>query len=69
MDTPAKAARINMALIVSRRTNDGMTVVATCREVGIGRSTFYDIYKRNPERIEEFKKSLIQMDLIPSIIS
>ena len=56
METPAKAARINMAIMVIRYTNDGMTVVAACREVGLARSTFYDICKRNPERIEEFNK-------------
>jgi len=58
METPAKAARINMALMVIRHTNDGMTVVAACREVGLARSTFYDICKRNPERIEEFNKMI-----------
>ena len=58
MDTPAKAARINMALMVIRHANDGMTVVAACKEVGLPRSTFYDISKRNPERIEAFNKMI-----------
>ena len=58
METPAKAARINMALMVIRHTNDGMTVVAACQVVGLARSTFYDICKRNPERIEEFNKMI-----------
>jgi ACT domain-containing protein len=58
METPAKAARINMALMVIRHTNDGMTVVAACKEVGLPRSTFYDICKRNPERIEAFNKMI-----------
>jgi ACT domain-containing protein len=58
METPAKAARINMALMVIRHTNDGMTVVAACKVVGLPRSTFYDICKRNPERIEAFNKMI-----------
>ena len=58
METPAKAARINMTLMVIRHTNDGMTVVTACREVGLARSTFYDICKRNPERIEAFNKMI-----------
>ena len=58
METPAKAARINMALMVIRHTNDGMTVVAACKVVGLARSTFYDICTRNPERIETFNKMI-----------
>jgi len=58
METPAKAARINMALIVIRHANDGMMVVAACKVVGLARSTFYDICKRNPERIEAFNKMI-----------
>jgi len=58
METPAKAARINMVLMVIRHTNDGMIVVAACREVGLAKSTFYDICKRNPERIEAFNKMI-----------
>jgi len=33
--------------------NDGMTVVDACKEVGIPRSSFYEICKRNPEAIAE----------------
>ena len=47
-----------MALMVIRHTNDGMTVVAACKVVGLPRSTFYDICKRNPERIEAFNKMI-----------
>jgi hypothetical protein len=56
MDTPAKAARINMALMVIRNVQNGMTMVAACKEFGLPRSTFIDIYKHNPERIEDFNK-------------
>ena len=47
-----------MALMVIRHTNDGMTVVATCKVVGLPRSTFYDICKQNPERIAKFNKMI-----------
>ena len=47
-----------MALMVIRHTNDGMTIVAACKIVGLPRSTFYDICKRNPDRIEAFNKMI-----------
>lgn len=36
--------------------NEGMTVVAACNEIGIPRSTFYDILKKNPEAIAEYQE-------------
>lgn len=36
--------------------NDGMTVIDTCKEVGIPRSTFYDIVEKNPDAITEYQK-------------
>ena len=36
--------------------NDGMTVVDACEEVGIPRSTYYDIIKNNPEVIAEYQE-------------
>ena len=55
MATPARSSRVNSALQVIQRTNDGMTVSDACRELGLARSTFYDIVKRNPEAIAEFQ--------------
>jgi hypothetical protein len=45
-----------MALQVIIQTNNGMTVVDACREVGLPRSSFYEIVKRNPAIIMEFQE-------------
>jgi hypothetical protein len=52
----AKASRVNTALQVFQHMNDGKTVVAACKEVGIPRSTFYDVVKKNPEAITEYQE-------------
>jgi DNA invertase Pin-like site-specific DNA recombinase len=52
----AKASRVNTALQVFQRMNDGMTVVAACKEVGIPRSTFYDVVNKNPEAVTEYQE-------------
>jgi hypothetical protein len=52
----AKISRVNTALQVIQHMNDGMTVVAACKEVGIPRSTFYDVVKKNPEAITEYQE-------------
>ena len=52
----AKASRVNTALQVIQHMNDGMTVVAACKEVGIPRSTYYDVVKKNPEAVTEFQE-------------
>jgi hypothetical protein len=49
MDTPAKTSRTNLAIQVIQETNKGLTVVAACKEVGLARSSFYEIYRKNPE--------------------
>jgi hypothetical protein len=36
--------------------NNGMTIVDACREVGVPRSTFYDICKRNPEAVAKVQE-------------
>ena len=36
--------------------NDGMTVVAACKEVGIPRCTFYDVVNKNPEAVTEYQE-------------
>ena len=53
MTTPAKAARVNSAIQVIQRMQEGMTAVDACQEVGLPRSTFYDIVKKNPEALAE----------------
>ena len=51
-----RASRVNSALQVIQHMNDGMTVVAACKEVGIPRSTFYDVVKKNPEAVTEYQE-------------
>ena len=38
--------------------NNGMTVVDACSEVGIPRSTYYDIVKNNPEVVAEYQEMI-----------
>ena len=52
----AKTSRVNTALHVIEHMNNGMTVVAACKEVGIPRSTFYDVVKKNPEAVTEYQE-------------
>ena len=52
----AKTSRVNSALQVIQHMNDGMTVVSACKEVGIPRSTFYDVVKKNPEAVTEYQE-------------
>ena len=56
MGTPARTSRVNNALQVIQRTSDGLTVSEACRELGLARSTFYDIVRKNPEAIAEFQQ-------------
>jgi ACT domain-containing protein len=49
MKAITKSSRVNSAIQVIQHMNDGMTVVAACKEVGIPRSTFYDVVKKNSE--------------------
>jgi predicted transcriptional regulator len=52
----AKTSRVNSALQVIQHMNDGMTVVDACKEVGIPRSTYYDVVKKNPEAITGYQE-------------
>jgi ACT domain-containing protein len=56
MNAITKASRINTAIQVIQHMNNGMTVVDACQEVGVPRSTFYDIVKKNPEAIAEYQE-------------
>ena len=51
-----KASRVNTAIQVVQRMNNGMTIVDACRKVGVPRSTFYDICKRNPEAVAKVQE-------------
>jgi ACT domain-containing protein len=52
----AKTSRVNTALQVIQRMNDGMTVVTACKEVGMPRSTFYDVVNKNLEAVTEYQE-------------
>ncbi len=52
----AKTSRVNTALQVFQHMNDGKTVVAACKEVGIPRSTFYDVVNKNPEAVNNYQE-------------
>jgi ACT domain-containing protein len=56
MNDIAKTSRVNTAIQVIQHMNDGMTVVDACNEVGMPRSTFYDVVKKNPEAITEYQE-------------
>ncbi len=44
----ANSARINSAIQVIERTFEGKSVSAACKEIGMPRSTFYDVCTRTP---------------------
>jgi len=48
--------RTNQALQVIQNSNDGMTIVEACREVGIPRSTFYYFVNTHPDAIATFQE-------------
>ena len=58
MKSITKASRVNSAIQVIQRMNNGVTVVDACNEVGIPRSTYYDIVKNNPEVIAEYQEMI-----------
>jgi ACT domain-containing protein len=45
---------VNAAIQVIQHMNSGMTVVDACKEIGLRRSSFYDIVKKYPEAIAEY---------------
>jgi hypothetical protein len=47
--------RINAVTQVIQYMNNGMTVVDTCREVGMPRSSFYYIVENNPQAIADIQ--------------
>jgi len=63
MDTPAKSSRTNLAIQVFKQTNDGMTVSAACKAVGLPRSSYYDIYRKNPEVFKELQEYIKESEV------
>ena len=64
MDTPARTARINKARQVFLLIDKDYHVNAACREVGIPRSTFYDICVKNPQLLADHQESLDEMSRV-----
>jgi hypothetical protein len=62
METPAKNSRANLAIQVIKHTNNGLTVVDACKEVGLPRSSFYDIVKRNPQIIVDYQEIINKVE-------
>jgi hypothetical protein len=48
--------RTNQALQVIQHSNNGMSIVDACQEVGIARSTFYYFIVHNPDAIAEIQE-------------
>jgi hypothetical protein len=53
-----KSSRVNFALQVIQRMNDGMTVVDACQEVSLPRSTYYDTINKHTKAIAEFQEMM-----------
>jgi hypothetical protein len=51
----AKDSRVNTTLQVIQYMNAGMTMVKSCREVGMPRSSSYYIVENNPEAITDLQ--------------
>lgn len=51
-----KDIRTNQSLAVIQRSNQGISIVKACEEVGISRSTFYYFISHNPDAIATFQE-------------
>jgi hypothetical protein len=49
MKTPSRAIRITKAVAVFRLSSEGCSIVSACIQVGLARSSFYEICNREPE--------------------
>ena len=58
MKALAKTARVNQAIQVIQLMNDGMTVTDACQEVGLPRSSYYDIVNHHPEALTDVQEML-----------
>ena len=55
MNEITRSSRVNNALLVIQRMNEGLTVKDACLEVGMPRSTYYNILARDHEAIVIFQ--------------
>jgi hypothetical protein len=59
MNEITRSSRVNNALLVIQRMNEGLTVKDACIEVGMPRSTFYHILARDHEAIAIFQDMVV----------
>ena len=62
MNEIKKKTRINRAIQVISRTQEGMSVSNACKEVGIPRSTYYFIITTERDELREFLDMVIAYD-------
>lgn len=63
MTSIKKQIRTNQAFQVIQNSNNGMSIVEACREVGISRSTFYYFVKAHPDAIASFQEMQMAANL------
>lgn len=59
MNEITQSSRVTTALRVIERMNEGLNVKEACQEVGMPRSTFYDVLARDAETIAIFQDMVI----------
>jgi ACT domain-containing protein len=64
MNEITRTSRVNTALLVIQRMNEGLTVKEACLEVGMPRSTFYHILAHDHEAIAIFQDMVIANDRV-----
>lgn len=60
MANPAKPVRINLAMQVLKVSNQGTSISAACKQVGIPRSTFYAICDREPNLMRSIQDEIME---------
>ncbi len=70
MNETRRNSRVTRALDVIKLTEEGMTVVDACHEIGLPRSTYYFIIKSEREALSEYQlmKRAIQLEQILKIL-
>ena len=63
MVTVKKFIRQNQALQVIQHSNNGMSIVKACKEVGIPRSTFYGFCQRNADLVASFHEMQLEAEM------
>jgi len=58
MKAITKASRVNSAIQVIQRMNQGISVSAACKEIGIPRSTYYHIINNYPEVVVDYQEMI-----------